>query len=257
MPRQRRVRQATGRHRKSTLRNTQNEYRAHRGLSSAQVDLRTLHQHEILTHDAAQAVLFRHQVDQLSMLDEVDNSEEEDDIEEEMDILDDSLFSSGIIREDLVHQEGIHFEVHNNARTQYKPPSHQTIDEFDDGSARSWTGWDNGQLRQIAEQFNMQGTIKLRGYNFTREEIFLFCSAKIYSGMNNLKLCNCLFGGCPKRWTYAVKWYVSFIERRYRHILNVVGLHREVGNFPRFARAIARKINMMKFYIHPETLGYM
>ena len=71
--------------------------------------------------------------------------------------------------------------------------------------------------------------------------------------MDNQRLCDLCFGGCSRRWSAAIKWYVKFLEVRYRDILNVVGLDREKENIPRFARAIARKLNMEKEFIDPET----
>ena len=253
MPRERQIRQATGRTRKTTLRRTQQEYRAQRGLNSAQTDLRTLHQHEILSHDALQATINRGQVNLLSSLDDQNNSEEEEEIHEDLEVLDDSLLLSQFARADLLHQESIHFDVHNEEKNEYKDPSHRTIAEFDDRTARAWTGFDKDQLTRISGQFNMEGEIKLKGYNFTKEEIFLFSSSKIYLGLNNTRLCELCFGGHPKRWSAAFKWYLKFLDLRYHHILNVVGLDREKHNFPMFARAIARKINMLKEYLHPVT----
>ena len=127
MPRERQIRQATGRTRKTTLRRTQQEYRAQRGLNSAQTDLRTLHQHEILSHDALQATINRGQVNLLSSLDDQNNSEEEEEIHEDLEVLDDSLLLSQFARADLLHQESIHFDVHNEEKNEYKDPSHRTI----------------------------------------------------------------------------------------------------------------------------------
>ena len=55
MPTPRRIREATGRHRKLPLRNCQSAYRSQRGINSAKLDLRSLHHHEILQQNIVQS----------------------------------------------------------------------------------------------------------------------------------------------------------------------------------------------------------
>ena len=71
--------------------------------------------------------------------------------------------------------------------------------------------------------------------------------------MDNEQLVDCLFGGCPRRWSNAYKWFLNYLSERYESILNMPGLEREKDNFPRYAKAIARKINMVRRYVDPET----
>jgi len=254
MHRRRQIRQATGRTRKQPLRRIQREYRDQRGLTSAQVDLRTLHQHEILSHDVTQATINHERVDLLTELATAPSFEEEDSINEYLDILGESFLGSQELRADLMEQESLHFDVHNDQQVEYDPPSHRTIDEFVGRAALAWTGFTQDQLREIAGHFNMlDGDISLQGYIFTREEIVLFTTVKIKNGANNQQLCDMLFGGCARRWSPAIKWFVKYLDVRYKHILSVVGLDREKENFPRFAQAIARKINMEKTFVDPFT----
>mgnify|MGYP001232013446 CR=1 FL=1 len=150
----------------------------------------------------------------------------------ELDLLEASLLASETIREDLIFQESLHFDIHNEQQVQYTPNRNRSINDFDDRTAMGWLGWNVYQFLLIARQFNMdKGTISLlQRYLFSKEEFFLFVSTKINTGMDNQRLCDLCFGGCSRRWSAAIKWYVKYLEVRYRDILNVVGLDREKEN---------------------------
>ena len=97
MPTPRRIREATGRHRKLPLRNCQSAYRSQRGITSAQVDLRNLHHHEILQQNIVQTRLHQEILALEAAIDLADpNDEEIHHHRLELDLLEASLLTSEI-----------------------------------------------------------------------------------------------------------------------------------------------------------------
>ena len=148
MPTPRRIREATGRHRKLPLRNCQSAYRSQRGITSAQVDLRNLHHHEILQQNIIQTRLHQEILALEAAIDLADPDNEEIHHHRlELDLLEASLLTSETIQEDLIFQESLHFDIHNEQQVQYTPHRNRSIDDFNNRKAMGWTGWNVEQLR--------------------------------------------------------------------------------------------------------------
>ena len=174
MPTPRRIREATGRHRKLPLRNCQSAYRSQRGINSAKLDLCSLHHHEILQQNIVQSRIHQEILALEAAIEIADPDDEEVHHHRlELDLLEASLLTSETIREDLIFQESLHFDIHNKQQVEYTPHRNRSINDFDNRKAMGWVGWNVEQLRQIARQFDMdEGTIRLQGYSFSREEFF-------------------------------------------------------------------------------------
>lgn len=139
----------------------------------------------------------------------------------------------------------------------YGPKVMRTWAEWDEKKARAWTGFSIPQLhvREISSLFALDvpvGDVRVPHQNtyfvFSKLEIFLFASScKLYSAsvwtISNFAIVY-LVGIHPRRWTNAYKWYLENIDRRYSDTLDFVGLRHELHNFPTFAKAIARKIEL-------------
>ena len=261
MPRSRPIREATGNERKVPLRQATREQRHLIGLTSSQVDLRAVMQHDILTHDALHLSLLE-ELCLLLLEYEEENLLDQDDIDDEIDRVVTAMTMNDTNRSIIYNNEMLLFDVIEDVprRIMYYPPSHRTFEEWSDRVARGFTGYVVNELIQIARYFDLAigGDIRVEvtpghNYVFGRQEIFLFSFVKIYSGMDNCQLADLIFGGNPHRWTYGFKWFLWYVDERYIHVISFSGLAGEVDNFPRYARAIARKINMQKFFIDPET----
>ena len=113
--------------------------------------------------------------------------------------------------------------------------------DWNDRKARGWTGFKLNQLQEIATQFDLvHGQVRVQNYEihhylFTCQELFLFGTVKLYSGLDNTQLSDCIFCGCSRQWSTGFKWFLNYVDDRYRHVVSMGGLTREVHNFPRYA----------------------
>ena len=269
MPKQRPIRAATGNQRKAPLRRTQRNQRHQIGLTSRQVDFRSVVQHDILSSDVMQSHLrlsllhLNKQKDDLASENDEENESDDNamDIDDEIEDIEAKISQVQNLRDWQAHVEMLHFDVlqENVLPIQFTPSALRSFDDWDDRRARGWTGFLVRDLRRIARMFDMDnGTVRIQNhgthhYVFERQELFLYASVKAYSGLDNEQLVDCIFGGDGRRWSSGMKWYTKYLDRRYRNILNLVGLDRVKHEIPNFARAIARKINQIKRYICPYT----
>ena len=129
--------------------------------------------------------------------------------------------------------------------------------------ARRYTRFSKEELVQILFLFQLGGgDIRIRCsrtqnrcYLFTREEVFLYGMNKLATGDYTDKLCMDVFGGSPRRWSGAYKWFLFFVYDRYYHpILSMNGLLCFRDRFPEYARQIYRKFNQERFYLRNHTL---
>ncbi len=267
MPYLRQIREATRNHRKQPLRDVQRDYRHSRGLSSSQIDLRAIMQYDILIHDACQMKLIEEMIqNEIELEEDLNRNENNNFMQEEVinghtQILEERIYHNWNARNRLMREESQLFDLlyHHELLNRYDPPRFRTFVEWNDRLARGWTGFVVDELIEIAEHFDLvRGNQQVQNaagnyYNFTCVELFLFGMVKIYSGMNNQQLCDCIFGGSARRWSDGFKWFLMYIDKRYRRVISFAGLCDEVCNFPRYAKAICRKINTNKFYVNPIT----
>ena len=198
--------------------------------------------------------------DAFEELDIADDSDEEEEYHNAMDEIEIAMVMNRTERSALNQEETANFDIDPNTQqtNDYGPNIMRTWAEWDERKARAWTGFSIPQLREISSLFALNvGDVRVphqnRHYVFSKLEIFLFGSCKLYSGMDNQQLCDCLFGGSPRRWSNAYKWFLEYIDSRYSDTLDFVGLRHEVDNFPIFAKAIARKMNTERFRVNPTT----
>ena len=149
------------------------------------------------------------------------------------------------------NEEGTHY---------YGPPINRTIESLSDDKAIMLTRFSKTDLIRIYACFNMPQTVRISNglncsYLMTGEEIFIFSLAKLAHGTTFIELCATIFGGSPKRWQFAYKYFLGFVLARYGSLLSFEGLRREEPNFPQYARKIARRINrpILKFDLATNT----
>ena len=114
------------------------------------------------------------------------------------------------------NEEGTHY---------YGPPINRTIESLSDDKASMLTRFSKTDLHRIFACFNMPHTIRIsngnnRCYLMTGEEIFIFGVAKLAHGTTFIELCANIFGGSPKRWQFAYKYFLGFVLARYGNLLS-------------------------------------
>ena len=78
------------------------------------------------------------------------------------------------------------------------------------------------------------------------------------SGIDNLSLCELIFGGSPRRMSNVFKLFCYHInDRYYEPVISYQGLQREVHNFPYYATKIARRFNQERYLIDNGTGQYI
>ncbi len=177
-----------------------------------------------------------------------------------------SLYSAGPkpLYEYYEHQEALLCDIPDEVYERpfnYKPERNRRIDDLDDFQCLHFTNFTRSQLRRILRLFNLPEEILVRcsetqqkHYHFHREELLLFALVKCAKGWDNVTLCECFFGGCPRRWSTGYPWFLRYAhERYYPTILGLNGLEREVQNFKYYASKIAKKFNRTRFYTENHT----
>jgi len=257
MPSQRYVHQLTGSHCCQPYRNLQQEYRHNRGLTTNQVNLRYCLQMEIMSSNFCRRFLFGH-VSTLIMAASLRHNPHERLLlyREAMrcSAVDRNLFR--LLNQHYVNSESLLCDIHPDADQAhvYGEPRHRSIDDLTDYEAVQFTRFTKCQLRRILRCFRIQQYMRLNGYYFTGEEVFIFGLTKCALGLNNRLLCLFVFGGNATKWSHAFKWFVHHLYNRYYpRIIGFNGLEREVHNFPYYARKIARKFNQERIYIRNQT----
>lgn len=112
-------------------------------------------------------------------------------------------------------------------------------------------------LEAIANQPQNDGFIKVPTgsfhngvpccYNFHPEEMFLYFMMRMKTGDDHTQMCH-VFGGSVKRWSYAWRWIIFYLDKRYINIIGHQGLLRFVDQFPAFFEAIQQKVQ--RAYVH-------
>jgi len=78
-------------------------------------------------------------------------------------------------------------------------------------------------------------------YNFEPEELFLYFMMRMKTGNDHTQMCY-TFGGSPKRWSFAWRWILFYLDAKYSNIIGHQGLLRFVDQFPHFYNAIQQKV---------------
>ena len=114
-----------------------------------------------------------------------------------------------LLNQHYVDSETLLCDIHPDADQAhvYGEPRHRSIDDLSDFEAVQFTRYTKCQLRRILRCFRIQQFMRLNGYYFTGEEIFLFGLTKCALGLNNKILCLFVFGGNSVKWSHAFKWF--------------------------------------------------
>jgi hypothetical protein len=149
-------------------------------------------------------------------------------------------------------------------------PPRQNIrfDSWTDQKCYKETSFNKAQLKRIYRCFMLQsvaddtnGVIRVatghtnqRGvqccYVFDPEELFLYFMSRMKSGHEHTTMCD-VFGGSPKRWSYAWRWILKYLDIRYVNIIGHQGLLRYVDQFPDFYTAINEKVQQNRIGTKP------
>ena len=268
MPKQRRRRQKTGNHRKVPIRQCQEQYRWKRGLDTLNINFRDALQTEILyttkySQDiqSSTALLLAQSNACLNPVQKLGLSRQAERL---------ILMNQTIMKPICDYYIDIETQLcditplDDAANHDYGPKRNRIIAQMDDYTCRRYTRFSKQELQRIFHMFNIgYRDIKIKcsstqnnSYTFTSEEIFLFSLAKIATGDSTDKLCCDLFGGSPRRWSGAYKWFLYYVHDRYIDtVLGMPGLQRVRDRFPEYSKKIARKFNQERFYLENHTLN--
>jgi hypothetical protein len=78
-------------------------------------------------------------------------------------------------------------------------------------------------------------------YSFGPEELFLYLMMRMKTGNDHTIMIK-TFGGSTDRWSYAWRFLMYYLDKRYENIIGHQGLLRFVDNFPVFYDSISRKV---------------
>ena len=226
MPREKRRRARTGCVRRRPLREEQEQYRHSHGLHTNDVTLRHCFHAQMASADLATISLCTNISNLLAYSTLVHTgSVEHNSILEEVRILRDMQQTVIQPLEDhYFEQESILCDVPDDLHEMdhnYGPPRNRTIASLSDYDALHYTNYTKNQLFRIYRCFNFgHHPIRLHCsqgnyYRFDPQYIFLFGLVKMSTGLDNIKLCDLVFGGSPRRMSNAFKYYCLWLKDRY------------------------------------------
>ena len=91
-------------------------------------------------------------------------------------------------------------------------------------------------------------------YLFDPEELFLYTMMRMKTGDDHTQMCY-VFGGSTKKWSYAWRWIMIYLDKRYENIIGHQGLLRFVDEFPNFYSAINEKVKRARIHDVDERTG--
>ena len=268
MPKQKQRRARTGCVRRKPIRQEQEQYRHSHSLNSHELSLRACFQIQMSASTHATNTLCRNISDLLYYSTMVHRGRGNNVI---LDSVNREVTLLRAMQEDTIQPLATNYfqseaslcDVPDNLHDidhDYGPPRNRTIDDFTDYQALHYTNFSKKQLKRIYRCFNF-GNEPVRihcsqnhYYSFQPQYLFLFGMVKISTGLDNLSLCDLLFGGSPRRMSNAFKTFcVHLYDRYYDPIVSYKGLEREVHNLPYYATKIARRFNQERFLIDNVT----
>jgi hypothetical protein len=100
----------------------------------------------------------------------------------------------------------------------HSPPRNRSIDEISEEKAKELTRFTKEQLRLLLLHWRMPDVIVTGPrYQFTGEEVLLICLSKIATGDPWTRLIDGFFGGDPRRWSYAFRWFINHLFVLFYH----------------------------------------
>jgi hypothetical protein len=99
-----------------------------------------------------------------------------------------------------------------------QPARNRSIDELSECKAKELTRFNKEQLRMLLVHWRFPETV-VAGYRhrFTGEEVLLVSLARIATGDPWTRLIDGNFGGDPRRWSYAFKWFINHLFTLFYH----------------------------------------
>ena len=91
-------------------------------------------------------------------------------------------------------------------------------------------------------------------YLFNPEELFLYTMMRMKTGDDHTQM-SYVFGGSTKKWSYAWRWIMVYLDTRYENIIGHQGLLRFVDEFPVFYDAIKQKVQRGYYHDVNENNG--
>jgi len=144
-------------------------------------------------------------------------------------------------------------------KREYRPRLHLHIGDLaDDMSAVKMTGFNVSQLRRLYNHFGLREFVQAHNetvlrivtghwsnglekcYRIHPEELFLFSLTKCKTGMTNERIIDMFFGGDYAQWSHSFRWFILYLDLRYRNIVGHAGLLRFLPQFGYFRDKIGR-----------------
>ena len=268
MPKQKRRRARTGCVRRKPIKQEQEQYRHTHSLNSHQLSLRSCFQIQMSSSTHATNTLCRNISDLLGYSRMIHRGQNNnailDNIHREVTLL-------RAMQEVTIQPLSINYfrleaslcdvpQHLHGIDHDYGPPRHRMIGDLSDYQALHYTNFTKKQLKRIYRCFNF-GIEMIRVhcsqnhyYRFEPQYLFLFGMLNILTGLDNISLCDLLFGGSPRRMSNAFKTFcIHLYDRYYEPVLSYKGLEREIHNLPYYATKIARRFNQERFLIDSIT----
>ena len=77
-------------------------------------------------------------------------------------------------------------------------------------------------------------------YVIDPEELFLFTLTKVKTGKTNEQVCDDYFGGDYTHWEIGYRWFILYLDKRYKDIIGLQGMLRFLPDVQRFHDAMER-----------------
>lgn len=112
----------------------------------------------------------------------------------------------------------------------YGQPRKRSINSLTDYEALTFCNFWKDELRRILDCFDFPAEIRVECHQknyciFCDEEMLIFGLMKLATNMDNSKLCHRFFGGSPRCWSSAYKWFLFHLYNRYYpNVLGMEGL---------------------------------
>ena len=134
------------------------------------------------------------------------------------------------------------------------PPRNRSIDEISEEKARELTRFTKEQLRILLQHWRIPEVVNCGPrYQSTGEEVLIICLAKIATGDPWTRLIDGFFGGCPRRWSYAFRWFINHLFTLFYHKISGRSMEMWLPQLNNFKQLI---IDRLRQPAHPREMDY-
>ncbi len=134
------------------------------------------------------------------------------------------------------------------------PPRNRSINELSEDKAKELTMFTKDQLHLLLRHWRIPDLIVTGPcYQFTGEEVLIVCLARIASGDPWTWLIDGFFGGDPRRWTYAFRWFINHLFVLFYH--KILGRSMEIW-IPQINNFKQMIVGHLRQPAHPRELDY-